>query len=1170
MSFAHLHTHSMYSLLEASIQPKKLAKQAAAMGIPAVALTDNGNMFGAIEFYDACKASGIKGIIGLDAYIAPKSRLVKGEDREAVQMPNRRIVLLAKSYEGYQSLCKISTIGYQEGFYYKPRIDYDVLKANSKDIIALSGGFMGDIPYHFRTHGAEKTLELIKMYKEIFPEHFYLEMCRTGLPEWNAINHFYLEASKILNVPVVATNDVHYMKQEDQMAQEVLICVGSNRTLQDESRFRLGSSEFYLKSPEQMKDLFADIPEAIENTVRIAEQCDVKFKLKDENGKRIYHLPSYPTTEGASLADEMRKLSLKGLEERFIEASKRGDHISEEKKPEYYSRLDYELSVIEKMGFNGYFLIVQDFISWAKNNGCPVGPGRGSGAGSLVAYSLGITDLDPLPYNLIFERFLNPERISMPDFDIDFCQENRERVIHYVVEKYGAHSVSQIITFGKLQSRAAIRDVGRVLGMSFQEVDVVAKLIPDKLGINLEDSIKEEARLRELMDTDPKINTLMELAQKVEGLTRHASIHAAGVIISNRPLIEYAPLYRGADNENVLQYDMKNAENIGLIKFDFLGLKTLTLIADALDLIKQNRGKVFSPSDISLKDPGVYEIMSDGDTAGIFQFEGDGITEFTKKVKPNCFEDITAINALYRPGPMQFLDEYNGRKHGRIKVSYLFPELESILKETYGIIVYQEHVQLIAARIASYSLGEADILRRAMGKKDPKEMALQRDRFMKGAADNNYDKEKAAELFDQMAKFAEYGFNKSHAAAYCVLAAQTAWLKRYFPVEFFAATLSTELSNTDKVVQYIKDARRHDIEVRAPHINYSARKFSVKGDVIYFGLGAIKGVGDSAIDAIFEARELMPNKTFESIDDFFNNVDLRRVNKKVVECLIKGGALDGFNANRAQLMSSYAQIIDLSESARRDKEMGQSSLFDLVDSVEDKKFIFSPMEEWNKSLRLAYEKEVLGFYLSEHPLQGLDKVLSVFCNAHIGDIPNRQPKERLSMAGLIVSSRELITKKGTRMAFAYLEDLHGQIELVLFPDTFAKYGNTIKTDSPLVVHGSFENDDRGMKIIVDTIETLESKFEQTRLLQIELEDENEDKLQALRSLMFEHSLDEKNQNRSNLNIRSKTKVQIVLGLKEQKKQVILDIPEPKVLSLDQSFFERYEKIFGTMKSVRLM
>lgn len=1104
MSFVHLHVHSQFSLLEATIRLKDLAKRAKELGMPAVAVTDYGNMFGAVEFYLAAKDVGIKPILGLEVYLAPKSRHIKGEDREAAQMPNRRLVLLAQDFKGYQNLCRISSIGYKEGFYYRPRVDEEVLAAYNENLIALSGGIMGEVPWTFINQGEEKALEKIRRFQEIYPDRFYLEMNRTGVAAWDQINPFLIEASKITGVPLVAANDVHYMHQQDQIAQEVLICIGSNRTLEDESRFRLGSDQFYFKDSDHMRQLFKDLPEVCDRTLEIAERCNIQFELEDEKGNPIYHLPSYPTEGGVTLKEEIKRLAQAGLEQRFAEAAQRGEPVSEETKPKYQERLEYELQVIDRMGFNGYFLIVQDFIGWAKNHDIPVGPGRGSGAGSLVAYCLRITDLDPMPYNLIFERFLNPERISMPDFDIDFCQENRQRVIEYVTQKYGESSVSQIITYGKLQARAAIRDVGRVMGMTYGEVDTVAKLVPEKLGVTLKEAV-EEPRLRELMDTDPKVATLMDLAQRIEGLVRHAGIHAAGVIIADGEIINQAPLFRGTEGENVVQYDMKHAEKIGLIKFDFLGLKTLTHINEALHLIEKNRGKKITTADISLADTGIYQIMSRGDTAGIFQFEGEGITDLIRKAKPSQFEDIVAINALYRPGPMEMIPEYLRRKNGEVAVDYLFPQLEPILKETYGIVVYQEQVQLIAAAIASYSLGEADMLRRAMGKKIPEVMMKQKDRFLKGAEQNKFDLKKAGELFDTMAEFAKYGFNKSHAAAYCVVAAYTAYLKNYYPVEFFAALLSTEMSDTDKIVKYVKDAQKHDIEVLPPNINTSEYKFSVGGDKIFFSLGAIKGVGESAVEAILEARNSLPDKKFASLEQFFELVDLRRVNKKTVECLIKAGALDGFGAHRAQLIEGYTQFIDRSDQIRKDRELGQASLFAMDEEVMDhEKVVLENCPPWSRSAALAYEKEVLGFYLSDHPLRGLDNFARLWTTGTVDQLSTLENKASVRVLGLLGPLREIVTKKGTRMAFASIEDLTGSVELVIFPNAFAEAEFKLKGDGALLISGTLEKDGESQKILVDKVEKIEEIFTRTKKIMLNLTPDMQTYMGSLKDVIEKH------------------------------------------------------------------
>lgn len=1142
MSFVHLHVHSQYSLLEATCEFKALTKKAAESKMPAMAMTDYGNMFGAIEYYFSAQSAGIKPILGLEVYLAPKSRLIKGENPDGVKIPNRKLVLLAQNLEGYKNLCQISSVGFQEGFYYKPRIDDEILKRWGEDLIVLSGGLGGDIPWTFLNQGEEKALKRIQFYKDLYGDRFYLELNRTGVKEWDEINPFLIKSAKKLGLKYVATNDVHYTESEDQVAQEVLICIGSNKTLQDPSRYRLGSDQFYLKSPEQMRELFSDLPEACDNTLEIADRCHIEFKLQDEEGKPIYHLPTFPTQGGRTLKDEIKRLSEEGLEARFKELAQRDEAVPEEDKSTYYDRLNYELSVIHKMGFDGYFLIVQDFINWAKENNFPVGPGRGSGAGSLVAYSLGITDLNPIPYKLIFERFLNPERISMPDFDVDFCQETRGNVIQYVTEKYGAESVSQIITYGKLQARAAIRDVGRVLGMTYGEVDVVAKLIPDKLGINLKESIEMESRLRDLMEEDPKINTLMDLAQKVEGLTRHAGIHAAGVVIADGKLVDHAPLFRGQDGENVIQYDMKHAEAIGLIKFDFLGLKTLTHIKDAFELIKKNRGKDISESDISINDPGIYEIMCKGNTAGIFQFESEGITDLIRKAQPDCFEDIVAINALYRPGPMDMIPDYLERKHGKKKVVYSFPELEEILKETYGIIVYQEQVQLIAAKIANYSLGEADLLRRAMGKKKVEEMEQQKVRFLKGAEENGHNLKKAEDLFDLMAKFAGYGFNKSHAAAYCVIAAYTAYLKAYYPVEFYAGLLSTEMSDTDKVVKYVKDARKYGIEVKPPHINYSEFKFTVKGDDIYFSLGAIKGVGGAAVLSILEAREEMPEKKFASLEEFFTKVDLRRVNKKTIESLIKSGAMDGFGYNRAELLEGYVKFIERVGIKKRDDEIGQVSLFEgLEEDSQQEQVVLDSKKEWSRSAKLAFEKEVLGFYLSGHPLDGFEPLMRPLAPKPIVEMVGVEPKSQVRVVGLISALKEIITKKGTRMAFATLEDTSGGLELVIFPDVYAEFQGVLRQDEALVVSGTLERDGESCKILVNKVESTQALLKKAKKLVFKVDEDSEKKLALVKEIFAKYP--------------GSTRCVFQINLTEMNKTVDLEMSDPKGIEPQFEFIE---------------
>jgi DNA polymerase-3 subunit alpha len=1156
--FVHLHVHSEYSLLESTCVIEELANKAKEWSMPALALTDNGNMFGAIEHYFACKSAGVKPILGLEVYLAPGTRFEKGEAKDNGKVPLRKLVLLAQNFSGYQNLCRISTIGYQEGFYYRPRVDDEVLTKYGDDLIALSGGLGGDVAWNLLHRGTDAARARLDFYQKLFGDRFYLEVCRTGLPGWRDVEPFYVEESRARGLAIVAANDVHWFKPEDQRAQEVLICIASNKTLGDESRYRLGSDQFYFKGPQEMAKLFADRPDWLQETVKVADRIELEFRLKDASGKPIYHLPSFAGDDGATPGEAIRRLAHAGLEKRFVELAAIGDVVPEEQRGRYRERLDYELKIIDQMGFNGYFLIVQDFINWSKANGIPVGPGRGSGAGSLVAYSLRITDINPVPYNLLFERFLNPERISMPDFDIDFCQDNRGRVIEYVTRKYGEQSVSQIITYGRLQTRAAIRDVGRVLGMTFAEVDVVAKLIPEKLGITIKEAIEQEPRLRESMENDPQINTLMDLAQRIEGLVRHAGIHAAGVIIADGRILDHAPLYRGVDGENVVQYDMKYAEKLGLIKFDFLGLKTLTLIKAALGMIERNHGAKITTEAISIHDRGIYQLMCKGDTLGVFQFEGEGITDLIRRAQPTTFEDIVAINALYRPGPMDMIPDYLDRKSGRKKVEYLFPELEPFLKETYGVIVYQEQVLLIAAKIANYSLGEADMLRRAMGKKIPEEMAKQKQRFLQGAAANRFDPKKSEELFDLMAEFANYGFNKSHAAAYCVVAAQTAFLKHYYPVEFYAALLSTEMNDTDKVVEYVKDALRHDLTVAPPHINESDFNFRGAGDKIYFSLGAIKGVGESAVEAIVEARAARPGRKFADLEDFFATVDLRRVNKKTIECLIKAGAFDSFGYNRKELSAGYVKFIDRAARAKEDAEKGQASLFDSF--VEDQvKVELERQRDFSRSERLALEKEVLGFYLSDHPLVGFERLLAPFITCSVPEALTRPHKSNVRVAGLITSSREIITKKGTRMAFAQLEDLKGTSELVVFPDTYSKMNSKLETESPVLVVGAVEAERGEPKIIVESVEPIDEMYKRAKRVVVRLSRplaESENFLRDLKKIFEAHPGD--------------TEVRLSIDLADLGHSVEMDLKDSGGIRAGRQWIESMHEALGGDGSLEIL
>ena len=1171
MSFNHLHVHSHYSLLKASSTIPKLIDKCVDFNMSSVALTDYGNMFGALEFYFYAKEKEVNPIIGSEMYYL-KDRFDKkihshGNFRTSTGGA-KTIVLLAKNNIGYRNLCQINTLGYQEGFYFVPRVDYEVLEKYKEGLIALTGGQAGSIFNAYENKGKDVALEEIKKLKQIFGSDFYLEFYPSKIKDYNA---FLAEISQKEKIPFIIGNDVHYVEKADSVIQEVLSCIGINRTLNDRDRKTLGPPHFYFKSFEEIKDFFESdkvissvFDEACENTIKISEQCSVNFKIKDDSGRPIYHLPQLSNKKKETLSDELKELAYSGLENRFKEAELREEKISQDEKKNYLKRIEHELQTIEEMGFIGYFYIVQDFIRWAKNRNIPVGPGRGSGASSLVSYSLGITDLDPMPLNLIFERFLNPERISMPDFDIDFCQENRHLVIQYINDKYGFDCTSHVITYGRLNVRAALRDVGRVLSLSYADTDQIVKMIPDKLGITLQEALKQEPRIKHRADEDPQIEQLLQLAGMLEGLIRHVSIHAAGIIIADTPIIEYAPLYKGDKGENVIQYDLKHAEKIGLVKFDFLGLKTLTHIAETLKLIESIKGKKITTQQISLKDKGIYEIMSRGDTAGIFQFEGRGITNLLVKAQPTCFEDIVAINALYRPGPMNRIPFYLDSKKGNVPPDYIFPELESVLKETYGIIIYQEQVQQIAVEIAGYSYGEADVLRRAMGKKIHSAMKKQKVRFLEGARKRNYDLKKSENLFDLMAEFAKYGFNKSHAAAYCVLAAQTAWLKRYYPMEFCASQMTIEKSDTDKLARYIKDTLKHKIPVIPPSINFSDINFSIQEDKICFALSAIKGVGDLAAQAIIEARQKLKNKRFSSVEEFFRSMGSRSVTRKTIESLVKAGAFDEFGYHRRELWESYEKLQQHSLKIKEDLETGQQSLFSLDTSKAKKNAMsLSPTSSWSREEQAFYEKEAIGFYLSRHPmkfLKGLEKSLG-FCGLEkIQELP--ESKKVIQVAGVLGGMKEVVTKKSKKlMAFGEIEDETGQLETIFFPEVYKKVQSSFFAEGDIVVlRGSIEKEEAGsvQKMIVEEVETFNQFLSKIRNIQLDLHsDMKEEDLNRLRDILEKNS-----RGPSRLSVRTYIPQKKIFAEINSKK-----IPSDIEISYD--FLEEVQKIFKTSSQGRV-
>ncbi|MBI3183674.1 MAG: DNA polymerase III subunit alpha [Myxococcales bacterium] len=1135
MSFVHLHLHTLYSLLDGAIRMKDLIRTVKDKGMGAVAVTDHGNMFGAIDFYKKAKEAGIKPILGMEAYVAgPKGR----EDR--TEKVAHHLILLAKDQEGYSNLRYLSSTGYLHGFYYHPRIDKKVLKEHSKGLIGLTACLGGEVASACLKGEMDQARRAALEFKEIFePGCLYLELQSNGMQEQQKVNEALKQLGRDVALPLVATADAHYVKREDARAHELLMCIASGKTLSDQKRLKHATDRLYVTTPEEMRAYFAEVPEAVDNTLRIAESCNVELKL----GKPL--LPTFQVPEGHTPDSYLAELAEAGLSSRFRELKEAKSRFD----PDLYrGRLSLELSVIQKMGFSGYFLIVQDFIIWAKSKGIPVGPGRGSGAGSLVAYALRITDLNPIPYHLLFERFLNPERVSMPDFDIDFCQDRRDEVIRYVSQKFGENNVGQIITFGSLKAKSVLRDVCRVYGLPFSEGDRLAKLVPDVLNITLkqaiygepEKGIAGEARLKEMIDKPTAManvegrevtsKDVLEIGLALEGLHRQAGMHAAGVVIADRPLWEFVPVYQApGEKALVTQFAKDEVEAAGLVKFDFLGLKTLTVIQSALDLV--NRGRAgqsrIEPHHIPLDDPETYELISRGDTAGVFQMESSGFTEMVVKLRPTCFEDVIAAGALYRPGPLDsgMVDSYIDRKHGREKVTYPHPSLEPVLKETYGVIVYQEQVMQISQVLGGYSLGRADLLRRAMGKKKAEVMQKERAGFMEGCQKNGVDPKVAGEIFDLMEKFAEYGFNKSHSAAYGLITVQTAWLKAHHPVEFVAALLTSEKDNTDKVVDYIAKARAAGHEVLPPDVNLSSLAFGVVEGRIRFGLGAIKGVGESAIAATLEARVEGP---FRSLFDFCERVDSRRVNRKVVEALVKAGAFDFEKRPRRQLFETIERAVERGAATQRDREVGQSSLFGLMVAEREGpvylvKNEYAPVEEWSERERLSYEKEAIGFYVSGHPLHQYERELRRYARPARA-VQEARRDEKVTVAGIVAALRERPTKTGKRMAWATLEDLSGSVEVVCFPGRengrsvmgadgrwtrssarpgFEAWEGLLKGDDPILVTGKVQLNQRDedhpvAEILAEEIQSLkEVREKRVKRLEVRLRAEQATEVRLL-------------------------------------------------------------------------
>lgn len=1055
--FVHLHLHSEYSLLDGAARIKEVVGRARDMGMPALAITDHGAMYGVVDFYKACKKAGIKPVLGCEVYVAPRTM----DDRTPKVDDNLyHLVLLAENEEGYRNLLDLVSLGFTRGFYYKPRVDKEALARYSKGLIALSGCIAGEVAAKVLAGENEKARQAAGAYRDIFgPENFFLELQDHGFEEQRTANRELLKIHKEMNIPLVVTNDVHYVRRQDAETQDILLAIQTGKSVDDPSRMKFQSEELYLKSPEEMDLLFGELPRAIQNTVEIAGRCNVEMEF----GK--YYLPHYAVPEGYNADTYLAELCYQGARRIYGELS-----------DEVKKRLEFELGVIKQMGYSAYFLIVWDFIHFARQTGIPVGPGRGSAAGSLVAYTLGITNIDPLKYGLLFERFLNPERVSMPDIDVDICYERRGEVIDYVVRKYGADRVAQIITFGTMAARAAIRDVGRALNMPYGEVDKVAKLVPVELHMTIEKALSEAAELKELYDQKPEVKKLIDTAAALEGMPRHASIHAAAVVITKDPLTHYLPLYKASDGPVTTQFAKDTVEELGLLKMDLLGLRTLTVISDAVRLIAESTGKELDIDRIPIDDRATYEMLSRGETAGVFQLESSGMRAILRDLKPEVFEDIVALVALYRPGPLGsgMVDDFIKNKHGLKKTEYLHPKLEPILKDTYGVILYQEQVMRIASDLAGFTLGQADMLRRAMGKKKPEIIAGLRSQFVEGAVKNGVDGEIAGQIFDLMEYFAGYGFNKSHSAAYALVSYQTAYLKANYPLQYMAALLTSVKDNTDKVAAYIEECRRLGIEVLPPDVNESRESFSVAGNKIRFGLAAVKNVGLGAVESIIRARE--KDGPFSGYADFCRRLDTRVVNRRVLESLIKCGAFDSLGHRRAQLMAAVDAGLGLAQQSQRERENGQLSLLDFFgDGTPESVSISLPeVHEYPEDELLALEKETLGLYISGHPLSRYRDDLNRLTTVSAAEISELPDDSEVVLGGLITGVKKINTRKGDTMAFLTVEDLTGAFEVVVFPRPYLRNRLAIRVDEVVLIKGRSSGSGEEVKIIGEEISTLDS------------------------------------------------------------------------------------------------
>ncbi len=1041
--FVHLHCHTDYSMLDGACEIGELMKMTSEMGMPAVAMTDHGNLFGAVEFYNKAKETGVHPVIGCELYVTQQSHTVKNESNRY-----NHLVVLCESQEGYRNLTKLVSTAYMDGFYYKPRIDKDLLAQHSKGLIAMSACLRGDINEALVANRYEEGKRLAYEYQDVFGKgNFFLEIQDHGLDQDRIVLPALNRMSGETGIPLVATNDSHYLRRDDARSHEILLCIQTGKTMSDPNRMRFSQPAFYIKSREEMMQIFGEVEHALTRTWEIAQRCEVKLeKVKNP-------FPKFDVPEGQTIDSYFAYVAQQGFEHRRPRLEQLWNSgLQKYPLEKYVERLDDEIRMIQTMKFSGYFLIVWDFIRYAKSIGIPVGPGRGSAAGSLVGYAMGITDVDPLQYDLLFERFLNPERVSMPDIDIDFCTNRRGEVIQYVTEKYGRDYVAQIITFGTLAARAAIKDVGRALDMTFGDVERITKLIPTQpLNIKLKEALELEPELGILAKKDEKVNEVLAVAQRLEGLARNAGVHAAGVVISSTPLRELVPLYKTNRDEVVTQFDMVGLEKLNLLKMDFLGLTTLTIVTEAVALIEKHRGQKVVVEDIALDDAKTYQIFSKGYTSGVFQFESPGMKDILRRYEPDRLTDLIALNALYRPGPMKMIDDYIDRKHGRKSVSYDLPELKRVLEETFGVIVYQEQVMQISNIVAGYSLGEADILRRAMGKKKQEEMDAQRVRFLKGAAEKSIHPKKAEKVFEQMAEFAKYGFNKSHSAAYAYLAYITAYLKAHYPVEFMSALLTSETGNTAKVVKYINECRDMGIKVLPPDINHSDFNFTPAGDAIRFGLGAIKSVGANAVESIVKARnEHGPSKT---LLEFCERVDLSSINRRMIESFIKCGAMDSLDGTRGQLMAIIDRCVESGQRASRDRESGQVGLFAEMFAAEPAAIPLPDVPDWTAKEKLAGEKETIGFYVTGHPLDEFREKVQDLGTHDSSKLEGLERNNEVALCGVITNVQRKRNKEGKLWAAFQLDDGMGVAECMAFATIFESVAAELVEDRPVLIRG---------------------------------------------------------------------------------------------------------------------